>query len=401
MNRFQYKAKDQSGNTVKGKVEAAGINEAARLLRERGLVVIHLKLETAGLLDLVRRLTHRTTLSDVAVFTRQFSTMITAGLPITDALLIIKSQASPGMKPIIDGILSDVEGGSSLAAALKKYPNVFSAVFIALIEAGEGGGVMDQVLARLADNLESQREFQSRVKGALIYPVIVVVGMIIVAGVMMVFVVPKLLSLFADFDAELPLPTRILITTSGFASRYWWIILLACGGLFWLFRMFSKTPGGQERIDKWRLKVPIFGPLQREIILTELTRTLGLLVGAGVSILEALRIVSSVVDNALIGSAIKKSSSQVEQGFSLAYAFSQDPDIFPPMLFQMLAVGEETGKLDDALLKVSHVFEQESAQLVKGLTAAMEPLIMVVLGIGVGFLVVAVILPIYNLTSQF
>ena len=400
MNSFLYKARDQAGKLMQGKVEAASASEAAKLLRERGLVVISIKPQIGSPLSFLTN-SRGVSLSDIATFTRQFSIMITAGLPITNALIILRGQSAKSLIPVIERILADVEGGTSLGAAMEKHPKAFSGVYIALIKAGEGGGVLDQVLARLADNLESQREFQSKVKGALIYPVIVVVGMIAVVAIMMIFVIPKLLSLFADFNADLPLATKMLIAASNFSSHYWFIVLAVIVGLVWVFRLYARSSQGEERIDRWKLKVPLYGLLQKEIILTEMTRTLGLLVGAGVSILEGLKIVSGVVDNVLIKKSLSRSSIQVEQGFALAYAFSQDKEIFPPMLYQMLAVGEETGKLDDALLKVSHVFEQESANLVRGLTAAIEPLVMIVLGLGVGFLVVAIIMPIYNLTGQF
>lgn len=401
MKPFNYRARDQQGKLVVGKVEAASVSEAARLLREKGLVVVKLTSGENFLSHVWITIAHRTNTQELATFTRQFSTMITAGLPITNALIILRGQAKPSMKPVVEQVLADVEGGSSLGAALEKHPKVFSGVYVALIKAGEGGGVLDKVLERLSDNLESQHEFESKVKGAMIYPIIVVIGMLAVAAVMMIFVIPKLLSLFADFNADLPTPTKVLIATSTFMSHYWYVLLLLIAGGVWAFRAFASTQPGREKVDRFKLKIPVFGPLQKEITLTEMTRTLGLLVGAGVSILEALKIVSAVVDNVLIRRALDKSATQVEQGFALAYSFSQDPEIFPPMLFQMLAVGEETGKLDEALLKVSNVFEQESANLVRGLTAAIEPLIMIVLGIGVGFLVIAVILPIYSLTSQF
>src|SRR3989338_4777573 len=259
----------------------------------------------------------------MAAFTREFSTMITAGLPITDALIILRGQSAVSLRPILERVLSDVEGGSSLGAALEKHPKVFSPVFIALVRAGEGGGILDKVFERLADNLESQREFESKVKGALIYPVIVVIGMVVVSAVMMIFVVPKLLSLFADFQAQLPLPTRVLIAVSNFTSQYWVLILILLVGVGFFARWFFRTHLGRERLDRWKLKLPVFGPLQRQIILTEMTRTLGLLAGAGVYILESLRIVSGVVNNVLIKKALDKSSVQVEQGFALAYAFFQ------------------------------------------------------------------------------
>lgn len=401
MSVFTYKAKSKEGKDISGKVEAARAIDAARILRERGLIVIKLNPARESLTGIIKKAANRITLNDIAIFTRQFSTMISSGLPITDALIIIRSQSKQGMKPVVSQVLADVEGGSSLAGAFANHQKVFSPVYVALVRAGEEGGVLDKVLARLADNLDSQREFTAKVKGALIYPAVVIVGMGVVAAVMMLFVVPKLTSLYTEFQAELPLPTRILITTSDLFVKFWWLLPLFAVGGVWGFREFVKTPLGREKLDELKLKIPIYGGLQKEIILTELTRTLSLLVGAGIPILEGLGIVSGVVGNVIISSAINRSQLQVEKGFSLAYAISQEPEVFPTMLSQMLAVGEETGKLDDSLLKVSRVFEQESEQTVRGLTSAIEPLIMIILGVGVGFLVVAVIMPIYNLTSQF
>lgn len=401
MSVFIYKAKNKEGKNFSGKVEAGKASDAARLLRERGLVVIKLSPERMSLLGIMKKFTNKVTLADIAVFTRQFSTMITAGLPITDALMIIRSQSRPGLRPVVAQILSDVESGSSLAAALGKHPKIFSAVYVALVRAGEEGGVLDKVLLRLADNLESQREFVAKVKGAMVYPAIVVVGMLVVGAVMMIFVVPRLTGLYSEFQAELPFATKALISASGFLTRFWWLIPVAAAGAVWGLGRFAATGAGRVRIDSWKLKLPVFGTLQKQVILTEFTRTLGLLVGAGISILEGLRIVSGVAGNVIVSDALGRAAGQIEKGFSLAYALSLEREVFPPMLFQMIAVGEETGKLDDTLLKVSRVFEQESEQAVKGLTSAIEPLIMIVLGIGVAFLVIAIIMPIYNLTSQF
>lgn len=401
MSIFTYKAKSKEGKNISGKVEAAKAQDAAKLLREKGLVVIKLTPERGSILGLLRKLGSRVGLSDITVFTRQFSTMITAGLPITDALMIIRSQSKANLKPVVSQLLSDIEGGSSLAAALGKHPKVFSPVYIALVQAGEEGGILDKVLLRLADNLEAQREFTAKVKGAMIYPAIVVVGMMIVGAVMMIFVIPKLTGLYSEFQAELPFATKVLIRTSGLFTRFWWLVPVGTFALVWAFARFAQTAAGRMRVDSAKLSLPIFGTMQRQVILTELTRTLGLLVGAGISILDGLRIVSGVVGNEVVARALERSQKQVEKGFSLAYSLSQEREVFPPMLFQMIAVGEETGKLDDTLLKISRVFEQESEQAVKGLTSAIEPLIMIVLGIGVAFLVIAIIMPIYNLTSQF
>lgn len=401
MQRFVYKAKDKTGRDAMGQVEARSLQDAARLLREQNFVVISLNPHSSSPLANLSAFTNRVVFDDIVLFTRQFSTMVTSGLPITDALVIARSQSKEAMKPIIGQILSDVEGGSSLAAAFEKHPKAFSSVYISLVRAGEEGGVLDQIMQRLADNLESAREFRSKVKGALIYPLIVIIGMVIVSAIMMIFVVPKLTGLYSEFNAQLPLPTRVLMGVSAFMVSYWWLVSFVLSGFVYWAIYYSKTENGRKKFDEWKLKIPVYGPLQQKIILTEMTRTLGLLIGAGISILEAMKIISGVVGNVLYSEAIERSAEKVEKGFSLAYSFSEEAEIFPPMLFQMLAVGEETGKIDESLLKVSAVFGQESEQLVKSLTAAVEPIVMVILGVGVGFLVIAVIMPIYNLTSQF
>jgi type IV pilus assembly protein PilC len=401
MKRFNYKAKDKSGKLIVGEVEAANENEAARLIRDKGLYVISVVGKIDSPFSLIRRFRERITAADVATFTRQLATMINAGLPITEALLILRSQSKGGMQKIVAQILADVEAGESFSSSLAKHPKIFSKTYMALVKSGEVGGVMDAVLTRLADNLEKQGEFSSKVKGALIYPVIIVVGMVLVSIIMMVFVIPKLLSLYADFNATLPLPTLILIGISNFFIHYWFVIfgILAVG--YYILKMYKATINGRRKIDELIFKIPVFGDLRRQIILTELTRTLALMVGAGVPILEALNITSEVVDNSIISSALKDASKQVERGFPIAFSFSRHPEAFPFILSQMVAVGEETGKMDEVLTKVSHIFEVDSDEKVKGLTAAIEPLVMVVLGLGVGFLVIAVILPIYNLTSSF
>src|SRR3989344_1319933 len=401
MKTFTYKAKDAQGATVKGKVEAEDEKEAARILREKGLIVIALSSPYNPIVNLWLRLTNRITLSDIAVFTRQLATMISSGLPITDSLIIIQSQSSPGLALVTGRILSDVEGGSSLAKALAKHPRVFSPVFIALIRAGEEGGVLDKVILRLADNLESEKEFRAKVKGALIYTTIVIIGMGVVGMLMMTFVVPKLTSIYTEFEANLPFATKALIKIASFFESFWWVMIGVLGALIWGFSLYKKTSRGRKKVDEIKLKLPVAGPLTRQVILDELTRTLGMLSGAGVPILESLKISAGVVGNVIISEAIGRVSKQVEKGFPVASALSQEPQTFPPMLYQLVAVGEETGKVDEAFLKIARVFEQEAEYSVKNLTAAVEPLVMIVLGIGVAFLVIAIILLIYNLTSQF
>jgi type IV pilus assembly protein PilC len=400
MKRFNYKAKDKNGKLVKGEVEAININEAARLVKSRGYYVISLAAKIDSPFALIRRFQDRITSSDVSTFTRQLSTMITAGLPITEGLLVLRSQSKGSMQKIVAQLLADIEAGESFSNALGRHPKVFSRTYIALVKSGEVGGVLDAVLIKLADSLEKQQEFGSKVKGALIYPVIIITGMVIVTFIMMIFVIPKLLSLYADFNATLPLPTLILIGISNFFIHFWFLmIVLIVGGLYG-YRLYKATPAGRRKIDELIFKIPVFGNLQRQIVLTDLTRTLSLMVGAGVPILEALNITSEVVSNTVVSDALKDVSAQVEKGFPMAFAFARHPEAFPFILSQMVAVVEETGKMEDVLTKISHIFEVQSDEEVKGLTAAIEPIVMVILGLGVGFLVIAVILPIYNLTSQ-
>lgn len=401
MKRFNYKAKDKKGRLITGEVEGTDINAAAKLVRGRGYFVISITPKMESPFALIRKFKERITLADIATFTRQLSTMITAGLPITEALLILRSQSKKSMQRIVAQVLADVEAGDSFSVALNKHSKIFSKTYIALVKSGEVGGVLDAVLLKLADNLEKQQEFGSKVKGALIYPIIIVVGMFVVAIIMMVFVIPKLLSMYADFGAKLPLPTQILIAVSNFFIKYWFVLLFVAAIAFYSFKLYKTTSEGRRKIDELIFKIPVYGDLQRQVVLTELTRTLSMMVGAGVPILEALNITAEVVGNTLVSDALLDTSKMVEKGFPVAYAFSHHPEAFPFILSQMVAVGEETGKMDDVLSKISHIFEVESEEKVKGLTSAIEPVVMVVLGIGVGFLVIAVILPIYSLTSAF
>lgn len=401
MERFKYIAKDKKGRKIEGIVEAADIRSAVRLVSQKGLIVINIHPAQRGIKGLLERFGKNVSHSELTNFTRQFSTMINAGLTVVDALSILKNQTKGELQRVVSQILVDVEGGLSLSKAMEKHPKVFSSTYVALVHSGETGGVLDEVFMRLAENLEKEREFRGKVKGALIYPAIIIVGMIIVSFIMMIFVIPRLTALYKEFNAQLPLPTRILIGVSSFFLKSWPLFLLFSFLLFYGFSIYRKTPSGRKKTDELLLKIPIIGPLTRQVILTELTRTLSLMVGSGVSVLESLEIAAGVIKNSVVSDALLESAEDIKKGFPVAYAMAKHPDAFPFILTQMVSVGEETGKISEVLLKISHVFEVESDQQVKILTAAAEPLIMVLLGIGVGFLVIAVILPIYNLTSQF
>lgn len=397
---FRYTAKNEHGEAVKGKVEARNQTQAASILRTRGLLVVAVQPFTEDSFATLKNLTSGVKFDDVVNMTRQMATMVTAGLPLTEALSILGQQSKPAMAQLIGDLQRDIEGGSSFAKALEKHPKVFSRVYIQLVRAGETGGILDTILQRLADNMEKDKEFKAKTRGALIYPVIVVIAMLIVALIMMIFVIPKLTDMYKDFGADLPFATQLLISMSTTVARYWWLVGLGLVGAWFALQNWRKTKSGERVFDKFLLDMPVFGILRQKIILTEFSRTLALLLSSGISLLQALEIVGSAADNSLYRDALTEAQSQVEKGVALSQALSKYT-IFPPILAQMISVGEETGKIDDVLLKVSVYFQSETEHAIKNMTTAIEPIIMIVLGVGVALMVIAIIMPIYNLTSQF
>lgn len=401
MEKFNYVATDKEQKKIKGIIEAVSQTQAQSILKTKGFFIISMeKIEVSPAWMLWFKSFAKIKKDDVVHLTRQMATMINAGLPLTTALGILKYQTSLAMAKIVDEVQKDIEGGGSLYKAMAKYPKVFSQVYLSLIESGEAAGVLEKVLKRLADNLEKESEFRSKTKSALIYPAIISLAMVVVAIVMMVFVVPKLTTLYGEFGAELPVMTRVLIGISDFMVNSWYILLflLIVGG--YSFYTWKKTETGKAWVDRKMLQLPIVGKLKTRVILTEITRTLALLVESGVSIIEALEIVAGSSDNVVFQKSINRAAKEVEKGIPLAAAIGQHEE-FPALVPQMIAVGEETGKLDEVLMNVSRYYETESEQAIKGLTTAIEPLMMIILGVGVAFLVIAIVLPIYNLTSQF
>ena len=396
MQQYDYLVKDKQGTTHKGIVEAPNDKSAANTLHERGYTVISLKAKGGFQF----RFFGSVGVAHLAQFTRQLATMITSGLPLSDSLVVLQKQTeNKRLQEIITDISSDIDGGSTFAGALSKH-EVFSTAYVNVVKAGEASGTLDKVLLKLADNLEKEREFTGKIKGALIYPAVIVVAMIFVAAIILIFVVPKLSEVYKDIGIALPLPTRILIAMSEFSIRFWWLLVILGVAGFYVLGKYRKTEDGGLLIDKLLLKVPVFGKLNRDSSLTEFIRTLGVLVGAGVPILESLKIAGSTATNATHREAAKNVAALVEKGTTLSNALGKFEE-FPPIVSQMSSVGEETGKMDDVLEKVAHFFELEVEQQVKNLTTALEPIIMVVLGVMVGLLMISIVMPIYNITSAF
>ncbi len=400
MKTFQYKVRDKNGVVSAGVLDATDERQAVITLKGKGYFVTFLaEYDPISLRSLLGGAAKPSN-EDITNFTRQFSTMIGSGLPLAEALRILKNQSKNLMKAVVEKILTEVEGGTSLAEAMESSAGGFSPVYIAMVRAGESAGVLDRVMGKLAESMEKQREFRSKTKGAMVYPVIIMVAMVVIASIMMVFVVPKLTAMYKDFGAELPGPTKVLMAVSAFAVKFWYLVLISVSAFVVFFRKWSKTEVGALVVEQIIFKIPIWGNLKKDIVLTEFSRTVSVLLGAGIPILDALQIVAGTLGSIVFGSQVKQAAVFVEKGVSLSESVSR-LDVFPQIISQMIAVGEETGKLDEILAKLSTYYESESEVKIKALTTAIEPLIMIIMGIGVGFLVIAVIMPIYNLTSQF
>jgi len=402
MTKFFYKAKDWGGKTIKGVLDSTDKIEAMESIKNSGLVLLSIAQESDSLLNEVyKSLFSRIGVKQISNFTRQLATMMTSGLAMTDALSLLKNQTDRKslMFEVLDHTLNTVQGGHSLSDGLEKYKKFFGEAYVASISAGEQGGVLEEVLSKLADNLEKESDFSSKVKGAMIYPVIVIIGMFAVVVIMMIFVIPKLMGLYGDFGATMPASTRVLMAMSGFMTRFWFLIPIIVIGLIMTFKIGNKNDKFRLKIDTYKLKIPIIGVLLEKNVLANTIRTMSMLLSAGISLVEALKIVASVASNELFKSAYLKISERVQQGFSIANSF-EETAVFPVIVNQMVATGEATGKLDEILMKVSDYFATEAEQSVKSLTSAIEPIIMILLGLGVAFLVIAVLMPIYNLTSS-
>lgn len=397
--KFSYKAIKDDKVFYKV-VEAGSESEVVGYLRKNGYIPIQIQAKQ-DFLGQFEFFFNKVSFTDIVDFTRQLAIMLNAGLTLIDCFSILEKQATKmSMVVIIQNIQKDILAGSTFSSALQKYPHYFSDLYIALVKSGEASGKLSDILLRLSDNLEKQREFQSKIKGALTYPIVVVTAMAMIVFIMVTFVLPKLLNLYKDFNIELPMSTQILISLSSFFAQFWPLIVLMISILFYAIKNYFQTKRGKFILDTALLKMPLFGKIVSISTLVDSTRTLSILIGSGVSILDTLSIIIETTSNSLYRMSFENILKEVEKGVSLGNAFNNQ-SIFPPILVQMVTVGEMTGKLDETMMRISHYFNLESEVAVKTITTLIEPLILVVLGIGVGFLVLSVITPIYNLTSSF
>lgn len=393
---FTYTGVDKNSQKQKGKLEANNEREVIEFLRANGITPLSLKrVEKHG--SFLQRGVKN---SDIVLFTRQLASMILTGLTLIEALRILKEQGNkPRMQEIINDLITQISEGNTFSDALSNHKDAFSDIYIALIKAAEKGGLLDKVLSRLADNMEKGEDIKKRVRSALFYPAIVVTGVIVVIVVMNIFVIPQLGSLYENLNIELPFTTRLVLGISKIFTTFYPVAgVLAVVGFF-LYWRFKKTEQGIKVIDKIKLRLPIFGTIVILSIMDEVTRTLSLLINSGVSIIESLNITAFIASNYWYKSSILSASTMVEKGVSLSDAFSHEK-VFPPMLVQMVRVGESTGRIDESLLKISEYFERDLDIKVRTLTTAIEPILIIVLGISVAFLILSVITPIYSLITQ-
>ena len=400
MAEFLYKAKDLQGNDHNGSVESPDAHSAVAVIRKKNLIIISLVPKNSGTNNFLDRFLNKVSFSDLVIITRQLATMISSGLVLSEAIDILEEQQTNKiLKDALADISQDVKGGLTLAQALGQYPRIFPHLYVNLVKSGETSGKLDSVLLQMADGLEKDREFQSKIKGAMIYPVLVLSMMVVVIIIMMVFVIPKLVTLYTQSTIELPLPTKILIGASTLFTNYWWVLVIIMVGAVVGINRWKKTPEGNLFLGKLILKIPIVGKIVTNVTLTNFNRTFGLLTSAGIPLLESIGIVSDLTDNPVFKIALKDAYNGVEKGLPFSSLLSAT--VFPKIVSQMIKVGEETGKVDEIFLKLADFFESESDHLVKNLTVAIEPIVLVILGIGVAFLVISIILPIYKLTTSF
>jgi len=401
MATFNYAVRDKAGRIVKGRLDGDSKEAVQAKLSQMGYIILELD-QIGGLaaLNQVKIGGGSVKIKDVSIFARQFSTMINAGLSLTKCLNILGGQTeSASLKEVILQVGRDVEAGQSLSESMSKHPKAFPPIFVNMVRAGETGGVLDEVLSRVADHFEQELQLKGKIKSAMTYPVAMGALVMIVLVAMLIFVVPTFEKMFADMGGELPAITQLLVDASDFVSGVGGIItLVVLIAVYMAFKWWTGTKSGELIWDGAKLNMPVFGSMVRKIALAKFTRTFGTLVSAGVPILSALDIVADTAGNEVVAQAVKKTRSAIKEGETIAKPLSESK-VFPSMLVQMIAVGEETGALDAMLNKIADFYDEEVSTAVDGLTSLIEPLMMASLGVIVGGMVIALYMPMFQVIS--
>jgi len=402
MAKFTYKARDKNGKISKGILNAEDRKAALVQLKQKELKPIDLKSDEIPLVGpLLKKLSDMQSvpMKEKVIFSRQLAAIINAGIPLVEALSLIQGQtANAKLKKIIGMVLTDIQAGQTFADALARHQGVFSELFINVVRAGEVSGTLDTSLISLADQIQKDHEVQGKIRGALILPLMVLLVIIGVIILMSVLVIPQLADMFNEAGAELPLPTRIMMGLSYFLTNYWWLAIILTVGVSVALTRFFASPQGKSIMDVVVLKVPVFGQLLKLVIYTRFTKVLSLLLKSGVPLLRSLDIIADLVGNKIYRESLKRVAKKVEVGVPLATGISEEPH-FPAIIHQMIGIGEQTGSMDNMLQKLAVMFQEESDNMIKNLTTLLEPMLMLVMGGAVTFIVMAVLMPIYGLVN--
>jgi len=396
---FTYVGKSKRGRVLKGELEAVDERIARIQLKRKNVEVTKLKKKSKDIFESLSFMQPKVTKKDLVIFTRQFSTMIDAGLPLVQGLNILAEQMeNKTFKGMLKQVTKDVEGGSTLADALNKHPKVFDALFVNLVAAGEVGGILDTILQRLAAYIEKAEKLKSKVKGALVYPIAVLIIGVLVLAVIMVFVIPVFQEMFSGLGKGLPALTQLVIDVSNFTKGNIHFMIVGVIVAIWVFRRYRRTSSGRKNTDRILLKMPIFGELIRKVAVARFTRTLSTMISSGVPILDALEITAKTAGNAVVEEVIYEARTSIAEGQNIADPLSES-NIFPGMVTQMISVGESTGALDAMLEKIANFYDDEVDAAVSALTALMEPLMMMLLAGALGPIIIAMYLPIFSMAS--
>jgi len=397
---FRYSARDSSGRVLSGVIEADNEAMVVSKLQEMGFFITRLEEERRRFdLAMAFRRFQRIGLRDLTVFSRQFATMVNAGLSIVRTLTILESQTeNPRLREIIGAVRRDVEEGSPLSDAMAKHPDAFSSLVVNMVRAGEVGGVLDDVLQRIAMFFEKDLALRQKVRAAVTYPLVVFTFAIGIVLFLVFFILPQFVAFFEGLDLVLPLPTRILMATTRFVTARWYVLVATIVLAVYGFRSFIRTPEGRMWWDRWKLNMPLFGPLVRKVSISRFSRTFATLLASAVPIIQALEVVGRAVDNTVFQRATEQVKDSIREGESISGPLQQS-GIFPPMVIHMVSVGEETGNLDGMLQKVADFYDQEVETMLSQLTSILEPLLILFLGIVVGFIVLSFYLPLYQLIT--
>lgn len=400
MQVYKYKARTIDGAPYNGKMEANSQQEVVDHLLQKKLIVVKVEEDTGLSLDRLNEVNiGGIPLKDKVIFVRQLSTMVSAGLPITQALDILRQQiTNPRFKKIVDSVFADVQGGVPLARAFQKHDDSFDDITISLIRAGEQSGNLETILDRVATEMEDKKSLQEKIRSAFTYPIIIVVVILVVIVLLVTVLVPSMKEIYDDFDAELPWATQALVDMSDFALAYWWIVLLALIVLIVAVKLYLDTDKGMRVWHKIILKLPVFGTLTTKIQITQFTRLLGLLLDSGLSIVEALELTASSLGNLHFRDAVMQAKEDVEKGVPMATPLARS-EYFPSIVSQMVSVGEESGEISDILGKMTQYYKSEVDVMTENLTTLLEPMILVVMGVVIGFVAFAVYTPMFSLVE--